>query len=333
MINVLVAEDSAVTRELIANVLSAEPGIRVVATTDNGRDAVELTRRMRPDVVTMDVLMPCLDGFGATSAIMRIAPTPTVLMSNFFDSEHPIFLRNAARARAWAVAPKPPSIDAPEFDAAAGTLVDLVRQAARSGADWDGSEATHASCIESKRSLVIVAPGAAPATLREMLDEVPSELPISVLAVVDDPASIADALHGRTRLPVVVPTGPVSLHPGLTYLLRADREPAFTASAEPAFVRPLAGARACALARVLERIADDIGTSAIVVFRDLAREDLSLGLIALRLSGAVIFAETDDELNGPENESARVASGWAHGFLSLGGLGEALVSIAGRRPS
>ena len=81
MIRVLVAEDSATARSLIVAMLEADPSIRVVGTASTGIEAVELTERLAPDLVTMDVEMPGLDGLQATEQIMMRRPTPIVVIS------------------------------------------------------------------------------------------------------------------------------------------------------------------------------------------------------------------------------------------------------------
>jgi len=62
MIKVLVVEDSAVARELLIGILAADPGIEVIGTATDGKEAIEFVNRDRPDVVTMDIYMPTISG-------------------------------------------------------------------------------------------------------------------------------------------------------------------------------------------------------------------------------------------------------------------------------
>ncbi|MCQ6962925.1 protein-glutamate methylesterase/protein-glutamine glutaminase [Methanolobus chelungpuianus] len=80
-INVLVVDDSALMRKVISDILSEDQEIRVVGTARNGLDAVEKVERLKPDVVTLDVEMPALDGLHALGYIMSECPTPVVMLT------------------------------------------------------------------------------------------------------------------------------------------------------------------------------------------------------------------------------------------------------------
>lgn len=80
-INVLVVDDSALMRKVISDILSEDPEIKVLGTARNGLDAVEKVERLKPDVVTLDVEMPALDGLHALGYIMSECPTPVVMLT------------------------------------------------------------------------------------------------------------------------------------------------------------------------------------------------------------------------------------------------------------
>lgn len=80
-INVLVVDDSALMRKVVSDILTEDPEIKVIATARNGLEAVEKVEKYRPDVVTLDVEMPVLDGLHALGYIMSECPTPVVMLT------------------------------------------------------------------------------------------------------------------------------------------------------------------------------------------------------------------------------------------------------------
>lgn len=81
-VRVLIADDSLVAREMLAQILSSDPMIEVIGQAKDGEEAVDMVARLRPDLVTMDIHMPKLDGLKATEKIMAFTPTPILVVSS-----------------------------------------------------------------------------------------------------------------------------------------------------------------------------------------------------------------------------------------------------------
>ncbi|MGP4113341.1 response regulator [Streptomyces sp. 4N509B] len=119
-LRIVLVDDHTVMRAGLVALLAAEPTIEVVGEAGNGRDAVDLVRRLEPDVALVDLRMPVLDGVGATAEIVA-GPTPTrVLILTTYDTDSEI--ERAVEAGATGYLLK---------DATREQLVDAVRTAAR----------------------------------------------------------------------------------------------------------------------------------------------------------------------------------------------------------
>jgi two-component system chemotaxis response regulator CheB len=80
-IKALVVDDSVFFRRMITRILSDSPEFSVVGGASNGLEAVELVKKLQPDIVTMDVAMPVMDGITAVRKIMSTHPTPILMLS------------------------------------------------------------------------------------------------------------------------------------------------------------------------------------------------------------------------------------------------------------
>lgn len=84
---VLVVDDSPLARDIITAILQEDPDIDVIGQAENGQIAVELVERLRPDLVTMDIMMPVMDGLTAIQQIMAYHPTPILVVTSSSEAE------------------------------------------------------------------------------------------------------------------------------------------------------------------------------------------------------------------------------------------------------
>ncbi len=131
MIRVLIAEDSPTARTLLVAMMSADPEIEIIAEAKTGIEAVEMAERLRPDLITMDVHMPELDGLEATERIMASAPCPILIVSSKARESDISLSLDATRAGALLVLPKPEGPFSPRFEGEKRHLVSMVKALSR----------------------------------------------------------------------------------------------------------------------------------------------------------------------------------------------------------
>lgn len=199
MIRVVVAEDSHTSRALLVSLFSSDPGFQVVGQASDGVEAVELTRRLRPDLVSMDLRMPRMDGLEATRQIMVDTPTPIVVVSATLESDDVAGSMLAIRAGALTALAKPPGPGAPDFDAARARFLATVRALASvkvvghrlttlnrwkpSQPRVDGHEGNAREARLPAAVVALAASTGGPAALRRVLDALPYDFPVPVLVV------------------------------------------------------------------------------------------------------------------------------------------------------
>lgn len=188
VVRVVVAEDSITARHLLVSLLTQDPCIEVVGQAANGQEALELTRRLRPSVVVMDIRMPVMDGFEATKRIMIEAPTPVVIVTASADVE--LGLR-AVQLGALTLVPKPTGPGDPDFLAQAARFVSLVkalsdvkvvRRHAPSGSA-PGGRIRPAATDGTVDVVAIAASTGGPAALYRLLERLPRTCATPVLVV------------------------------------------------------------------------------------------------------------------------------------------------------
>jgi DNA-binding NarL/FixJ family response regulator len=103
-----VCDDHAVFREGVKQVLSSQPDLDVVGEASNGLEAVQMARRLRPEVVLMDIAMPLLRGFDATRRIKRYCPDTKVLIFSIYEDDDMVARCLAAGASGYVLKDTPP---------------------------------------------------------------------------------------------------------------------------------------------------------------------------------------------------------------------------------
>ena len=216
-VDVLVVDDSPLMRRVIAHLLESDPRIRVVDTARDGVEALEKVARLRPDVVTLDIEMPRMDGLQALQSLMQLTPTPVIMLSGL-DSADVVF--RALGLGAVDFVAKPSGSVSVDLHKIRDELVGKIRLAtlvnlepamqASQGIDPPAMAPSNLSAGSSSNSRWFVVIGAStggPQAVSQLLEHMTSNLPVSVLIAQHMPsgftASFADRLDGVSGMQVV----------------------------------------------------------------------------------------------------------------------------------
>jgi two-component system chemotaxis response regulator CheB len=118
-------------RRVLTGLLEQDPALQVVATARNGREAIELVQELRPDIVTMDVRMPVMDGLATTEHLMAYCPTPILVLTASLASHEVDITFKMLGAGALEVIEKPSGSDAQALDRTGRALIRRIKVLAR----------------------------------------------------------------------------------------------------------------------------------------------------------------------------------------------------------
>ncbi len=191
-IRVLIADDSSVVREVLKQMLETDPEIRVVGMATTGREAVDMTSALRPDLITMDLKMPDMDGYEATEQIMAYHPTPILIVTSYLNREgmYPAF--DLLAAGALDIIEKPSIVPHAQWQTLVGTLVEKVKLLAREPVIAHVQGRTAAQKVRVRRpafarpEVEVVGIGVStggPRVLQRMLSALPADFSLAVLVV------------------------------------------------------------------------------------------------------------------------------------------------------
>jgi two-component system chemotaxis response regulator CheB len=204
MINVLVVDDSSLMRRMVSDMLNSASNIRVVGTARDGMDAVEKTEKLRPDVVTMDVEMPRMDGLTALCCIMAKTPVPVVMLTAMDKIEADLAVKSFEYGAVDFVS-KPSKTISLDIEEVKNELISKVRAASTVDVEKMIFKVVERGFIEKllippksdKKVLVIGASTGGPNALSEIIPKLHRTFPLAVLIVQHLPVGFTKSFSER----------------------------------------------------------------------------------------------------------------------------------------
>lgn len=347
-IRVLVVEDSVTIRKRLREVLDADPDVEVVGEAEDGRRAIELCDSLRPDLITLDMMLPVMSGLAATEYIMAHWPTPILIVSSSTNRGELFKTYEALAAGALDVMEKPAG---DEIDGVwERRLVSTVKLVARvkvithlrarlgsvdSARAPPGRAAAPLPLSDRTRPYRIVALGAStggPAAILQVLHTLPQDFPLPVLVVlhIGEPfgAAFADWLDGQSPHRVHYPQegqrldapGVFLAPPGRHLIVRNDRLH-LTDDPERHSCRPSVDV-------LFESVAREYGAAAIACLLTGMGRDGASGLLDIRKAGGFTIAQDEAScvVYGMPREA--VLLGAAASVLPLPEIGRTFAALA-----
>jgi two-component system chemotaxis response regulator CheB len=306
-IRVLVVDDSTTVRERLVEALSADPDLLVVGQADNGKTAIELCLNLRPDVVTLDMMLPIMTGLAATEYIMAHCPTPILIVSASTNRGELFRTYEALAAGALDVLEKPTGTEI--GDAWDRKLISTVKLLSRIRVITHvrgklsappRPETTPRGGDARCDFVAIGASTGGPAAILELLSALPSTFALPLLIVLHIgqafAASLADWLDGLCPLGVSYATdgeflppvgrGRVILAPPDRHLVLRGGRLRLTSTPERHSCRP-------SVDELFESIAREAGDRCAACLLTGMGKDGAAGLLAVRRAGGVTIAQDE----------------------------------------
>jgi two-component system chemotaxis response regulator CheB len=324
-LRVLIADDSCTVRKRLVEILENDPSVELVGEADNGKAVIELCLKERPDVITMDMMMPVMSGLAATEFVMAHCPTPILVVSASTNRGELFKIYEALAAGAVDVLEKPLGSEPDEVWAQrfldAIRVVSRIRVITHPRARLSGlidSPEFIPSRTLAAHACEIVAIGAStggPGALSTLLRNLPADFGIPVLIVmhINEPfaAAFAGWLDGQTNHTVmtardgmrtVEAAGRIVLAPGGQHLTVREGRLRLTRDAERHSCRPSVDV-------LFESVAAEYGASAAACLLTGMGRDGAAGLLKIRQAGGLTIAQ---------DEATSVVFGMPHQAILLG---------------
>lgn len=342
MIRVLVVEDSLTVRKRLVEVLAESSEFEVVAEAENGKQAIELTPKLAPDVIMMDMMLPVMSGLAATEWIMAHHPTPILIVSSSTNRGELFKTYEALAAGAVDVLEKPHGDEGDGvWEAKLLSTLRIVSRIRvithlRGRIAAPGRTPAPGSAPRSSRPMDLVAIGAStggPGALVEVLRALPPTFstPITIVLHIGEKFghALADWLDGQTNRRVAFAmdgvrvselAGKVVLAPPERHLVVRDRKLAIVDDKPRHSCKPSVDV-------MFESVAREYGANAVGVLLTGMGRDGASGLLDMKHAGSLTIAqdEATSVIYGMPKEA--VALGAADRVLPLDAIGPSLAQL------
>jgi two-component system chemotaxis response regulator CheB len=311
VIKVLIVDDSRVVQQFMIHIFAYDREIEVVGVASSGDEAIKIALEKKPDVITMDVYMPGMDGFEATRKIMEIVPTPIVIVSGILQSDDVPNSFRLFESGALAIVPRPPWMEDPDFIPARKTLIQtvklmsevkVIRRFPKQSKDRAKPSKTKHEIHSGTNDIQLIAIGSStggPAVLKTILSLLPKDLPVPVVIVQhiakEFVKGLKDWLQGFSPMPLHIPEDGEILLPGHIYFAPDDFQMGITTGMRIKLtMSPPENGLAPSVDYLFRSVAAVLGSNAIGVLLTGMGKDGAAELKVMKDLGAITLVQNEE---------------------------------------
>lgn len=342
MIRILIVDDSALVRQVLTEILSAEPDFEVVGAAADPFQAREQIKALRPDVLTLDVEMPRMDGLTFLENLMRLYPLPVVMVSSLTERGAEVTLDALALGAV-------DFVTKPKMDVARGLreygreLADKVRMASKVRVSARRAQAPVAPIARRFRTTDrLIALGASTGgteAIREVLERMPADSPAMVI-VQHIPAAFSGPFAARmnrlSAMAVCEARDGQPIVPGHAYIAPGDRHLRVVSDGARWVCRlddgPAVNRHRPSVDVLFRAVAKHAGRNAVGAVLTGMGDDGARGLLEMRQAGAATVAQDEKTSIVWGMPGAAVKLGAAQEVLPLGAIAERLLALTSDEP-
>lgn len=342
VVRVLVVDDSAYVRKVVKQMLTASPFLEVVGTAHDGEEALELVKTLQPDVVTLDLIMPGMDGLEFLRRQMAIAPLPVVIVS--IASESGGMSLAALDAGAVDFVQKPTALASDKIFEISGELVEKVKTAAgismtrlKTPATFREGPPPPAAPMAARGLIDMVVIGIStggPQALKYLIPQLPAVFPVPVAIVLHMPIGYTDmyakTLDAISALAVAEAGEGEPVRPGRVFIAPAGRHLKFQRNSEGTVLtrldaQPFDTAHRPAVDVLFESAAKTYGDRVLGVVMTGMGADGKQGAAWIKSQGGAVFTEAEESCVVYGMPRSVVEAGLSDRIISLDRMAQAIM--------
>lgn len=341
-VGVLVVDDSPLIRQLIVEALQKDPDVEVLGTAENGEQAISMAATLKPQVITMDVDMPVMDGLTATERIMADHPTPILVLTADPRNQAPELTHRALAVGALALRVKPGAEgDMASLAREVKLLASIrvirhvrgVKKTATSPSGVTEAPAAQPFAATGIGVVCIASSTGGPQVVQKLLSELPADFPAPIAVVQHINSAFADSLvswlAGSSKLKVKVAKDGDLLAAGTVLLAPADAHLTISARGRVAVAPgPARDGHVPSGSALFESAAKIYGRRAVGAILTGMGNDGVEGLAAIRAAGGKTLAQNQETAIVFGMPGAAIARGIVDHVLPGDDFGAALIKLA-----